>query len=115
MGNATPARSIWASPRGPFPHAANPAAPTGIAAVYRRRQPTATPLHRRSSAEYGVWISYPLEEAAAATGQDGYPLEEAAAATGQDGYRPLADRYAALGREWTALAEAALPDDVPEL
>ena len=42
-------------------------------------------------------------------------LEEAAAATGAAGLRELAERYGALGREWTALAEAALPDEVPAL
>jgi hypothetical protein len=40
-------------------------------------------------------------------------LEESAEALGDRGLRALADRYADLGREWTALAEAALPDGIP--
>jgi hypothetical protein len=42
-------------------------------------------------------------------------LGEAAAATGDTRLQPLAATYAELGREWTALAYAALPDDVPAL
>jgi hypothetical protein len=45
MGTATPPRSAWASPRRRFPHDAHPAAPHGLAAVYRRRRPTTTPLY----------------------------------------------------------------------
>jgi hypothetical protein len=40
-------------------------------------------------------------------------LAEAAGALGDGSLTPLADRYAALGRGWTDLARAALPDDVP--
>jgi hypothetical protein len=42
-------------------------------------------------------------------------LAEAADATGDARLRPLASLYTELGSEWTALAHAALPDDVPEL
>jgi hypothetical protein len=45
MGTATPPRSTWASPRRRFHDDAHPIAPTGLAAVYRRRRPTATPLY----------------------------------------------------------------------
>jgi hypothetical protein len=45
MGTATPPRSTWASPRRRFPHNAHSTAPTGLAAVYRRRRPTTTPLY----------------------------------------------------------------------
>jgi hypothetical protein len=40
-------------------------------------------------------------------------LAEAADALGQGPLRALAKRYADLGAQWTALAEAALPNDVP--
>jgi hypothetical protein len=40
-------------------------------------------------------------------------LEEAAGALGDRGLSRLAERYAELGRGWSALAEAALPDEVP--
>jgi hypothetical protein len=42
-------------------------------------------------------------------------LSEAAAALGRPALRRLAERYADLGRAWGQLADAALPDDVPEL
>jgi hypothetical protein len=42
-------------------------------------------------------------------------LAEAADALGRPALRPLAERYADLGRAWGELADAALPDDVPEL
>jgi hypothetical protein len=42
-------------------------------------------------------------------------LAEAAAALGRPDLRALAERYAALGRAWHELADAALPDDVPAL
>jgi hypothetical protein len=45
MATATPPRSTWASPRRRFHHDAHPTAPTGLAAVYRRRRPTTTPLY----------------------------------------------------------------------
>jgi len=41
-------------------------------------------------------------------------LEEAADATGDRRLRPLAERYAALGRGWSNVADQALPGDVPE-
>lgn len=41
-------------------------------------------------------------------------LGEAADALGSEPMRALRDRYAALGDEWSALADAALPDDVAE-
>jgi hypothetical protein len=40
-------------------------------------------------------------------------LAEAASATGADALRAAAERYEDLGRRWSDLAEAALPDDVP--
>jgi Domain of unknown function (DUF4872)/Butirosin biosynthesis protein H, N-terminal len=40
-------------------------------------------------------------------------LLEAAAAIGSDALRALGEQYADLGRRWTELAEAALPDDLP--
>jgi hypothetical protein len=40
-------------------------------------------------------------------------LEEAGAALADRRLTALAARYAELGREWTALADAALPDEVP--
>jgi hypothetical protein len=40
-------------------------------------------------------------------------LQEAAAALGQPALATLGEQYAELGRQWSALAEAALPDDVP--
>lgn len=42
-------------------------------------------------------------------------LAEAAAALDDPKLKALAKRYAELGRDWTALARAALPDSVPEL
>jgi hypothetical protein len=42
-------------------------------------------------------------------------LAEAAAALKRPELRALAERYAALGRDWSALADAALPDDVPAM
>jgi hypothetical protein len=42
-------------------------------------------------------------------------LTEASVALGRPELRSLAERYADLGRAWGELAEAALPDDVPEL
>jgi hypothetical protein len=45
MGTATPPRSTWASSRRRAPRDAHPATPTGLAAVYRRRRPTTTPLY----------------------------------------------------------------------
>src|SRR5688572_11086913 len=42
-------------------------------------------------------------------------LTEAGDALGDDRLRTLAATYTELGREWTALAHAALPDAVPEL
>ncbi len=40
-------------------------------------------------------------------------LEESAEALGDSGLGALAERYGALGREWTALAAAALPNAIP--
>ncbi len=40
-------------------------------------------------------------------------LLEAVAATGNDALRSLGEQYADLGRRWSALADAALPGDVP--
>jgi hypothetical protein len=40
-------------------------------------------------------------------------LNEAGAALGDKKLIALAEQYAALGRQWSELAEAALPDDVP--
>jgi hypothetical protein len=45
MGTATPPRSAWATSRHRAPRDAHPAAPAGLAAVYRRRRPTTTPLY----------------------------------------------------------------------
>jgi hypothetical protein len=42
-------------------------------------------------------------------------LQEAAAAIKQPALAALSEKYAELGRQWSALAEAALPDDVPLL
>ncbi len=42
-------------------------------------------------------------------------FSEAATALGDDGFAPLAERYAELGRDWSALADAALPDEVAPL
>lgn len=42
-------------------------------------------------------------------------LAEAAAALHKPALVALAERYAQLGKEWSALADAALPDDVPAL
>jgi hypothetical protein len=42
-------------------------------------------------------------------------LTEAGEALGNNSMRALAERYATLGQQWTALAEAALPEDVPLL
>jgi hypothetical protein len=42
-------------------------------------------------------------------------LSEASQALGDEQLRELSKRYAELGRRWTALGEAALPDSVPEL
>lgn len=39
-------------------------------------------------------------------------FREAAAALDDDAFLPLAEMYADLGRKWSALADAALPDDV---
>jgi len=40
-------------------------------------------------------------------------LTEAAESLGESGLRDLAERYAQLGRDWSALAHAALPENVP--
>jgi hypothetical protein len=40
-------------------------------------------------------------------------LTEAATVLNKPALRPLAERYAELGRGWSDLADAALPDDVP--
>jgi hypothetical protein len=40
-------------------------------------------------------------------------LAEAGEALGDPRFAPVAERYAELGRGWSALAEAALPDGVP--
>jgi hypothetical protein len=45
MPARTPTRTGWAAPRGPFPQPPAPPRPDGVAAVYRRRDPTATPLY----------------------------------------------------------------------
>lgn len=45
MRATTPARSTWSAPRGAIPHPPRTARPAGLAAVYRRRDPTATPLY----------------------------------------------------------------------
>jgi len=42
-------------------------------------------------------------------------LDEACAALGDARMKSLGERYAGLGREWSALAEAALPEEVPAL
>lgn len=42
-------------------------------------------------------------------------LTEAATALKRPALRTLAERYADLGRKWTELADAALPDDVPAM
>ena len=42
-------------------------------------------------------------------------LVEAGEALGQKPLRTLGERYAELGRDWSALADAALPDDVPAM
>ena len=42
-------------------------------------------------------------------------LTEAADALGSEPVRALVQRYAELGRQWTELADAALPDDVPAM
>jgi hypothetical protein len=42
-------------------------------------------------------------------------LDEAADALGWAALRPLGRRYAELGRQWSELADAALPDDVPAM
>jgi hypothetical protein len=45
MSTPAPTRIGWTAPRGPFPHPPAPPRPDGLAAVYRRRDPTATPLY----------------------------------------------------------------------
>jgi hypothetical protein len=45
MSTPAPTRTGWAAPRGPFPHPPARPRPDGLAAVYRRRDPTATPLY----------------------------------------------------------------------
>lgn len=42
-------------------------------------------------------------------------LGEAGEALGSEPLRALGERYAELGRQWTELADAALPDDVPAM
>ena len=42
-------------------------------------------------------------------------LAEAGAALGSEPMRALSNRYAELGRQWTELADAALPEDVPAM
>lgn len=42
-------------------------------------------------------------------------LDEAAVITGRDGLRRAADAYRAAADRWSAVARAALPEDVPEL
>jgi hypothetical protein len=43
MPTPAPTRTGWAAPRGPFPQPQASPRPDGLAAVYRRRDPTATP------------------------------------------------------------------------
>jgi hypothetical protein len=45
MPTLAPTRTRWAAPRGPFPQPPAPPRPDGLAAVYRRRDPTATSLY----------------------------------------------------------------------
>jgi hypothetical protein len=45
VSTPAPTRTGWAAPRGPFPHPAAPSRPDGLAAVYRRHDPTVTPLY----------------------------------------------------------------------
>jgi hypothetical protein len=45
MLTPAPTRTAWAAPRGPFPQPPAPPRPDGLAAVYRRRDPTVTPLY----------------------------------------------------------------------
>jgi hypothetical protein len=45
MPTPAPTRTGWAAPRGPFPQPQAPPRPDGLAAVCRRRDPTATPLY----------------------------------------------------------------------
>jgi hypothetical protein len=45
MLKPAPTRTGWAASRGPFPRPPARPRPDGIAAVYRRRDPTATPLY----------------------------------------------------------------------
>jgi hypothetical protein len=47
MSTPAPTRTGWAAPRGPFPPPPAPPRPDGLAAVYRRRDPTAAPLYPR--------------------------------------------------------------------
>jgi len=41
-------------------------------------------------------------------------LAKAADSLGQPALKPLGDRYAELGKQWADLADAALPDEIPE-
>ncbi|MGH7472262.1 MAG: hypothetical protein ACRENP_30290 [Longimicrobiales bacterium] len=45
MHDSAPTRTGWAALRGRFPHPSGTPQPDGLAAVYRRREPTATPLY----------------------------------------------------------------------
>jgi hypothetical protein len=45
MSTLAPTRTGWATPRGPFPQPPAPPRPDGLAALYRRRDPTVTPLY----------------------------------------------------------------------
>jgi hypothetical protein len=53
MHSPTPTRTGWFAPRGAFPHGPTTPPPDGLAAIYRRRAPTATPF-------YSI-VQHPLE------------------------------------------------------
>jgi hypothetical protein len=87
VGMPTPApnRTGWAAPRGRFPHPPAPSLPDGLAAVYRRRDPTVTPLYPLVQHHLETFLAD-----AAAAGPDGEAVpqwvEDDFRAVGTDGW-----------------------------
>jgi hypothetical protein len=69
MPTPAPTRTGWAVPRGHFPRPPAPPRPDGLAAVYRRRDPTATPLYPLVQHHLETFLA----ETAAADDGDGIP------------------------------------------
>jgi hypothetical protein len=85
MPTPAPNRTGGAAPRGRFPHPPAPSLPDGLAAVYRRRDPTVTPLYPLVQHHLETFLAD-----AAAAGPDGEAVpqwvEDDFRAVGMDGW-----------------------------